>query len=143
MKRFRLAILLAIGLAITAFTIWWRIPFTYAAASLNPYALHDVKWAQRHDPRPHTPEECATKYLFYRTDYEKEIPKRIKVSSKELRDGTWRVSVYDPGCEDDSTYEIIQRVYLTKTSEGHWQPVRVEWVHKARGRWGWTTEPGA
>ena len=104
-------------------------------------------WAPWHGPNheaitPSLPEECALKYHYHGTDYEKEIPKRIEVSSKDLGDGTWRVRIHDPISEDDSIFESVSRIYLEKNPEGRWQPVKAEHVHKARGRFGWTTKPG-
>ena len=142
MKLLRWVVSLVAALAIIAFTLWWHVPFSYAGAKLDPGALGAVAWAQSRSDHPLSPEECALKYHYHGTDYEKEIPKRIEVSSKDLGDGTWRVRIHDPISEDDSIFESVSRIYLEKNPEGRWQPVKAEHVHKARGRFGWTTKPG-
>jgi len=142
MKLLRWVVSPVVVLAIIGFIVWWHVPFSFAGAKLDSWALSAVARAQSQSGHPLSPEECALKYHYHGTDYEKEIPKRIEVSSKDLGDGIWRVRIHDPTAEDDSIFESVARIYLQKTPEGHWQPLKAEYVHKARGRFGWTTKPG-
>ncbi|MEK7949995.1 hypothetical protein [Luteolibacter soli] len=115
------------------------IPFHYADRLINRDAASHLLSLQAKGEQ--SPEVLATRYVFFRTDYQESVPTRIQVSSKKVAADTIRVRVYDPHCEDDSTDSSIERVYLQKDQSQRWIPVRVEWSHRGRGRFGWTTEP--
>ena len=114
------------------------IPFSYAEAELRAPAIEYVKELQvtaKIDPK-----ECAARYLYFRTDYHTKTPDRIRVAEKEISENQVRITLHDPSCRDDSIRSSIDRIYLERSSEDLWVPVRHEWSHTGRGRFGWTTE---
>lgn len=115
------------------------VPFSYAEAELRWPAVEFVKGLQKSDAV--SPEECAARYLYYQSDYHLETPERIRVSKKELSESSVRITLHDPSCHDDSIRSSINRVHFEKDAAGMWIPVRHEWSHKGRGRFGWTTKP--
>lgn len=139
MKRSLLPVLLfgigALALVFAKLTI----PFHYAEIPLDPEAVSHVISLQAKGGQ--TPDRVATHYLFFRGDYHDAPPKWIEVTSKQIDENTVRVKVFDPRCEDDSISHSIQRVYLRRDESQRWTPVRQEWSHKGRGKFGWTTEP--
>ena len=138
-RRFRTFLILAGIAAIALSGAKLFVPFGYAERPLYPEAVAFVSQLQAGGEQD--PELIAEGYLFYGTDYQFEVPDRIEVTSSRIGDDTIRVRIYDPSCMDDSIYSSIERVYLRKESSGQWMPTRVEWSHKGRGRFGWTTKP--
>ena len=124
---------------IGAITVNLTIPLSYAERPVYKEAADFVAELQKKSAL--SAEQAATRYFFYHTDYEKVIPKRIKVTSKPLNDSTVRVTVPDPSCEDDSVSSSIDRVYMRKDETGGWRPIKLEFSQKGRGRFGWTTKP--
>ena len=115
------------------------VPFGYAERPIYSDAVAFVSRLQADGERD--PEVIAVRYLFYGTDHQSKVPERIRLSSRRISSDTIRVRIYDPSCGDDSVYSSIDRVYLRHEISGGWTPTRVEWSHKGRGRFGWTTEP--
>ena len=132
-----MAFALAIAAIIGAITLKLTIPLSYAERPIYQESADFVASLQRKSSL--TAEQAAIKYLFYHTDYQTEIPRRIKVTSKVLPDGTVRVTVLDPSCEDDSVSSSIDRVYMRRDETGGWRPTKLEFSQKGRGRFGWTT----
>ncbi len=130
-----LAFLLAVGFVILKLSV----PFSYAQADLNPPALAFVTELQNADAID--PQKCATRYLFFHTDYHTETPERIKIRMKTISENVVRVTLYDPSCRDDSIHSSIDRIYLQRMDGNKWIPVRHEWSHTGRGKFGWTTQP--
>lgn len=114
-------------------------PFSYAEQPLNPDALQHV--AKLQSKTEVTPENVALQYLYFGSDYESAVPARIKVASSVLDRDTTRVRVYDPNCQDDSVHSSIHRIYLRRNALRVWEPFKVDFSHRGRGRFGWTTEP--
>jgi hypothetical protein len=130
-----LAFILAVGFVILKITV----PFSYAQADLNPPILAFVTELQNDGAID--PKECATRYLFFHTDYHTETPERIKIRMKTVSENEVRVTLYDPSCRDDSIHSSIDRIYLQRKDGKKWIPVRHECAHTGRGKFGWTTEP--
>jgi len=87
------------------------------------------------------PNKCAVHYLYFNTDYHREIPNRIRLKAKHLSKNQVLVTLHDPSCSDDSIHSSIDRIYLEYNNDGIWIPIRHEWSHTGRGKFGWTTEP--
>jgi hypothetical protein len=134
----RLIIVLAIAIPALAAFVVMQVPLTYASTAMRPEALQFVATLQTNGPM--SPEGCAARYVFFHTDYDNKIPAWIRISSTSLGDGSVRVRIYDPNCQDDSIYASIERIYLRKEN-GFWKPFKHEWSHTGRGRFGWTTLP--
>ena len=134
MKRTYAVIAIAI---IGAILLKLTIPLNYAERPIYKESADFVADLQKKSLL--TPEEAATQYFFHHTDYQEGIPKRIKVTSKSIYDGTVRVTIFDPSCECDSVSSSIDRVYMRKDQTGAWRPTRSEFSQKGRGRFGWTT----
>jgi hypothetical protein len=115
------------------------VPFHYAERPIDPAAKAHILSIQTKGEQD--PEVIAARYLFFGSDYQDASPKWLQVTSKNIDGNTVRVKVYNPRCEDDSVFSSIHRVYLHRDESQHWVPVRVEWSHRGRGRFGWTTEP--
>lgn len=115
------------------------IPFSYADVPLRLDSLQHV--AKLQEESSLTPEAVAAKYLFFRTDYQDEVPERFEITSCELSDRNVRVRIYDPSCRDDSVHSSIDRIYLRRTKLGAWEPYKVDFSHTGRGHFGWTTKP--
>lgn len=140
MKRRIIVILLVVTTGFLALVIAkLTIPFSYADAPITQEAAFYIASLQERGEQD--PKVIATSYLYYGGDYQDAMPRRIKVNATELNRDTVRVRVFDPSCEDDSIYSSIRRVYLRKDESGRWIPIRVDWSHRGRGRFGWTTEP--
>ena len=139
--RRRLALwLIAAALVIGGFiALKLTIPFSYAEAELRAPAIEYVKELQRNGKI--APGECAARYLYFQTDYHTQTPDRIRIAEKEIAENQVRITLHDPSCRDDSIHSSISRIYLETSNEGIWIPVRHEWSHTGRGRFGWTTEP--
>ncbi|MCP5541845.1 MAG: hypothetical protein H7A52_17010 [Akkermansiaceae bacterium] len=139
--RRRLALwLIAAALVIGGFiALKLTIPFSYAEAELRAPAIEYVKELQRNGKI--APGECAARYLYFQTDYHTQNPDRIRIAEKEIAENQVRITLHDPSCRDDSIHSSITRIYLETSNEGIWIPVRHEWSHTGRGRFGWTTEP--
>ena len=127
-----------VALGVIGVVIKLTIPLSYAETSIDPKASDFVARLQS---TPVDLETVALRYLFFGGDYQDEIPSRIKVSSTSMGDGVLRVRVYDPACEDDSVSSCVERVYLKMDGNRKWMPVKVDWSHTGRGRFGWTTLP--
>ncbi len=138
-RRIQTCLLFAVLGVLALVVVKMTIPLGYADAPIHPEALSYVDSLQ--DRGLQDPKAIATRYLYFKTDYQDARPGRIEVSSTELDPETVRVRIYDPSCEDDSITSSIHRVYLRRQDSGRWIPVRVEWSHQGRGRFGWTTEP--
>ena len=115
------------------------IPFHYAERPIDSNAVAHVISLQAKGEQD--PEKIAAHYLYFHGDYHYAQPKWIQVTSKTVGENTVRVKIFNPRCEDDSVSSSIHRVYLRQDQSQHWVPVRQEWSHKGRGRFGWTTEP--
>ncbi len=115
------------------------MPFSYAEAELRTSAVEYVKELQRTGKMD--AKECAARYLYFQTDYHSKTPDRIRITERELSENQVRITLYDPSCQDDSTYSSISRIYLECNVYGAWIPTRHEWSHTGRGRFGWTTKP--
>lgn len=115
------------------------VPLSYAEADLRSPAVEFVKGLQ--EPGEIDPRECAARYLYFNTDYHSETPDRILITKKMLSKDGVRITLHDPSCRDDSIHSSISRIYLERSDDGIWIPVRHEWSHTGRGRFGWTTEP--
>ena len=139
MKRVLTIVGLLLVALIAAAIIKLIIPLSYAQIALRPDALRHV--AELQVASSMTPEAVAVKYLFFRTDYQNEVPERIEISSSGLNDRNVRVRIYDPSCRDDSVHSSIDRIYLRRTKLGAWEPYKVDFSHTGRGHFGWTTKP--
>lgn len=115
------------------------VPLSYAEAELRPPAVEYVKDLQ--ETGKMNPGECAAGYLYFKTDYQGNTPDRIRVSEKKLSDNLVRITLHDPSCRDDSTHSSIHRIFVERNEDRIWIPVKHEWSHTGRGRFGWTTEP--
>lgn len=115
------------------------VPLSYADAPIRQEAVSYVASLQERGEQD--PKVIATRYLYFGGDYQDALPGRIEVSATEVDRETVRVRVFDPSCEDDSISSSIHRVYLRRQDSGRWMPVRVDWSHRGRGRFGWTTQP--
>jgi len=138
MKRSLIPVLILFVGALALFAAKLTIPFNYAETPVDPGALSHVIALQAKGEQ--SPEKVAMNFLFFHGDYHG-APEWIQVSSMKIDENTLRVKVYNPRCEDDSIARSIQRVYLRRDESQRWIPVRQEWSHKGRGRFGWTTEP--
>ena len=130
-----LAFLLAVGCIVLKLTV----PLSYAQAKMKPPAMAYV-WKLQ-SAGEIDPKECAARYLYFKSDYHTETPERIKIRMKTISENDVRVTLHDPSCKDDSIYSSIHRIYLQRNHEEKWIPVRHEWSHTGRGKFGWTTEP--
>ena len=140
MKRRMIALLLVAGTAaLVLVAAKLSFPLSYADAPIRQEAASYIAWLQEGGERD--PKVIATRYLYFGGDYQEALPGRIEVSAREVDPDTVRVRVFDPSCEDDSIHSSIHRVYLHRQDSGRWIPVRVDWSHRGRGRFGWTTEP--
>ncbi|RYD73751.1 MAG: hypothetical protein EOP84_21060 [Verrucomicrobiaceae bacterium] len=139
MKRPLIPVLILVVGALAVVAAKLTIPFSYSEAQVDSVAVSHVIALQAKGEQD--PEKVATHFLFFHGDYHGAPPDWIQVSSKEIDENTLRVKVYNPRCEDDSISRSIQRVYLRRDESQRWIPVRQEWSHKGRGRFGWTTEP--
>jgi hypothetical protein len=137
--KLRWAVVLGIVLSIGFIVLKLTVPFAYAKADLNPPAVDYVMELQRVGEIE--PSECAARYLYFNTDYHREIPKRIRVSAKKLSETQVRIALFDPSCQDDSVHSSVDRIHLQRNGDGKWVPVLHEWSHTGRGKFGWTTEP--
>lgn len=148
-RRNRLVLIVSaslLGLARLALEV--SIPSSFAPEELRPDALRHVAALQ--SSRALTAQECAERYLDFGTDLQ-DVPTRGDASTRvvsarvasteELRAGVVRVTIHNPDAQDDSIYETVDRIYLTRTDKQHWTPIRHEWSHRGRGRIGWTTQP--
>lgn len=115
------------------------VPFSYAEGKLWIQAIEYVKDLQRASKMD--PKDCAVRYFYYQSDYSSERPEKIQITEKEISENQVRITLYDPSCQDDSTYASIDRIYLERNGDGIWIPIRHEWSHMGRGRFGWTTKP--
>ncbi|HEY1121506.1 MAG TPA: hypothetical protein VGE67_07885, partial [Haloferula sp.] len=115
------------------------IPFHYTERPIDSDAVAHVISLQAKGEQD--PEKIAARYLYFHGDYHDAPPKWVQVTSKTVDENTVRVKIFNPRCEDDSVSASIYRVYLRRGEFQRWVPVRQEWSHKGRGRFGWTTEP--
>jgi len=140
MKRTITIIAIVMIAILGAILVKLTVPLSYREYPVYKEAVDFVTELQKKSVL--TAEQVAIRYDFYHTDYENtEMPKRIQIKSKPLNDGTVRVTIFDPCCEDDSIFSSIERIYMRKDTMGRWQPTKVEFSHKGRGRFGWTTRP--
>ncbi len=140
MKRRIIAMLLVAATGFLALIVAkMTIPLSYADAPIRQDAVSFIVSLQERGE--HDPKELATRYLYFGTDYHEDQPDRIEVSATELNRDEVRVQIFDPSCEDDSVSSSIHRVYLRRMDSGSWMPVRVNWSHRGRGRFAWTTQP--
>ncbi|MEI8343064.1 MAG: hypothetical protein WCH43_16195 [Verrucomicrobiota bacterium] len=139
MKRAYTLLAIAIVVVIGAIMVKLTIPLTYAETPVYKEAADYVAGLQKKSAL--SAEQAATQYSLYRSDYQTEIPKRIKVTSKALDRDTVRITIFDPSCEDDSISSSIHRIYMRKDGTGKWRPIKSEFSQKGRGRFGWTTSP--
>jgi hypothetical protein len=139
--RRKLTWFIAIAFLVTAGLILLKltIPLSYANAELNSPAVDFVTELQKSGAID--PEECAARYTYFNTDYHTETPNRIRIVTKRLSEDRVRVTLHDPSCRCDSRHSSIDRIYLERNSDRIWIPIRHEWSHTGRGRFGWTTEP--
>ena len=139
MKRVLVIAGLLLVMLLAAAIIKLTIPFSYAELPLPQDKLGHV--AELQESSSMTPEAVAVKFLFFRTDYQDEVPQRIEITSSKLEDNTVRVRIYDPSCRDDSVHSSIERVYLRRNQLGAWEPFKLDFSHTGRGHFGWTTKP--
>lgn len=116
-----------------------KIPLSYATAPIRSDAIAFTRELQTKSILD--PAECAVQYLFYQTDYHSKPPAWIEVSSNAMPNGEIRVRVHNPKCQDDSVTEHIDRLYMHMDENQQWIPIKHEWSHTGRGKFGWTTEP--
>lgn len=133
-----LIILIFVFFIIFLLILKMNIPFNYKETEILSEAQKYVIDLQNQAKLE--PYEVAEKYLYYKTDYHDKIPKRIKVTTKIVNKNNFIVIIYDPSCEDDSEFEMIDRIYLIE-ERNIWKPIKHDWSHKGRGRFGWTTQP--
>jgi hypothetical protein len=140
MKRRTIAMLLVATMGVLALIVAkLTIPLSYADAPIRQEAVSYIASLQGRGERD--PKVIATRYLYFGSDYQEAQPDRIEVSATELNRDEVRVRIFDPSCEDDSVSSSIHRVYLRRMGSGSWMPVRVDWSHRGRGGFGWTTQP--
>jgi hypothetical protein len=132
---FILAFLLAVGCIVLKLTV----PLSYAQAKMNPPAMAYV-WKLQSTGET-DPKECAARYLYFKSDYHTETPERIQIRMKKISEDEVRVTLHDSSCRDDSIHSSIDRIYLQRKDGKKWIPVRHEWSHTGRGKFGWTTKP--
>jgi len=130
---------LFIGLVVAFVALKLTVPFSYAEAELRSAAIEFVVGLQ--GSAEVDPKECATRYLYFKTDYHDETPSHIRIRAKELSESRVRVTLHDPSCRDDSIHSSISRIHLQRNDDGIWLATRHEWSHTGRGKFGWTTEP--
>jgi hypothetical protein len=140
MKRRIIATLLVVTIVVVALLVAkLTIPLSYADVPIRQEAVSYIVLLQERGERD--PKVIATRYFYFGSDYQKAQPDRIEVSAKDLKRNEVRVRIFDPSCDDDSVSSSIHRVYLRRMDSGFWMPVRVDWSHRGRGRFGWTTQP--
>lgn len=123
---------------ITLSTISLFFPLTYSSKNISGEALLNVMKLQQE--KNLSPSECAIHYLYYNTDYRETIPNKIVIRDQKLKDGSIVVTFFNPHNADDSVYSSIDKIFLEKTEDNFWKPIRHEWSHKGRGILGWTTK---
>ena len=138
-RKFTAILLIAITVIIGALALKLTVPLSYADRPVYQESADFVAGFQKNSAL--TAEQAAMKYFFYHTDYESEVPTRIKVSSTSLGAEQIRVTIFDPSCHDDSISSSIDRVYMRRNAMNEWIPIKVDSCHKGRGRFGWTTSP--
>lgn len=140
MKRRIIATLLVVTIVVVALLVAkLTIPLSYADVPIRQEAVSYIVLLQERGERD--PKVIATRYFYFGSDYQKAQPDRIEVSAKDLKRNEVRVRIFDPSCDDDSVSSSIHRVYLRRMDSGFWMPVRVDWSHRGRGGFGWTTQP--
>lgn len=138
-RKITVILLIAITGIIGAIVLKVTVPLSYAERFVDQESVDFVTGIQKNLTL--TAEQAAMKYYVYRTDYQSEIPSRIRVNSAKFGTDQMRVTITDPSCRDDSVYSTIDRVYLRRDATNRWIPIKVESCHKGRGRFGWTTKP--
>ena len=87
--------------------------------------------------------DCAKYCYYYPNEFEESETtwlKRINVTIKMIEPDYAKIKIYDPQCDDDSVMSMIDIFYF-KHEDNLWIPVKHEWIHRGRGRFGWTTKP--
>ncbi|MEA5421087.1 hypothetical protein VB712_17820 [Spirulina sp. CCNP1310] len=132
-----IGLVLCAGVGVVALKL--TIPWQYRETELRSSALSHLAHLQTQTPL--SPVAAAQAYAYFGTDYQDELPPRIRITTKSLGKDEMRVEFYDPNAQDDSIWEKRTRIFLRQNAVGHWVPYHSEWSHKGRGRFGWTTEP--
>ncbi len=140
MKRLRWLFYTLFFVAVAGVMIKLTIPLSFKEVPIRVEALEHVDQLQLTKPRG--PDEVALAYHFFGTDYQSQkYPDWIEASSTRVDDETVRVTIYDPRCQDDSIHRSIDRYFMQKDQDGMWLPIKADFSHTGRGKFGWTTEP--